>query len=241
MATWLRADTVQTIRFGPFLDSTDAVTAETGLTIAQADRQLSKDGAAFAQSSTAGNATHDADGWYSADISATDTDTEGILLLQATVSGALPVWHEFMVMPANVYDSFLLGTDVLDVSLTQWIGVAPNALSSGRVDTTVVAMAAGTVTAAAVATGAIDADALATDAVSEIATGVLDEAIAEPSAIFTWPASLRTIIQWVGAVGRNRITQTATTQIVRNDADSGTIGTATVSDDATTFVRGEFS
>ena len=46
---YLRQSTTQTIRFGPFLDSTDGITAETALTIAQADMQLSLDGAAFAQ------------------------------------------------------------------------------------------------------------------------------------------------------------------------------------------------
>lgn len=48
----------------------------------------------------------------------------------------------------------------------------PTALVSGRMDSSVGAMAAGVVTAAAVATNAIDADALATDAVTEIAAGV---------------------------------------------------------------------
>ena len=46
---YLRQSTAQTVRFGPFLDSTDGVTAETALTIAQADMQLSKDGGAFSQ------------------------------------------------------------------------------------------------------------------------------------------------------------------------------------------------
>lgn len=48
----------------------------------------------------------------------------------------------------------------------------PAALVSGRMDSSVGAMAAGVVTAAAVATNAIDADALAADAVTEIAAGV---------------------------------------------------------------------
>lgn len=48
----------------------------------------------------------------------------------------------------------------------------PAALSGGRMDSVVNAMATGVVTAAAVATNAIDADALAADAVTEIAAGV---------------------------------------------------------------------
>ena len=53
-------------------------------------------------------------------------------------------------------------------------------------------------------------------------------------------ASLAAKIQWLATIARNKITQTATTQLVRNDADSATLGTSTVSDDGTTFTRGEF-
>lgn len=102
----LRQSTSQIIRFGPELDSTDGVTPETGLTIAQADMQLSKDGAAFAQKNASGNATHDTDGWYSTTLNTTDTATNGILLLQINVAGALPVWHEFYVVPQASYDAF---------------------------------------------------------------------------------------------------------------------------------------
>lgn len=106
----LRQSTSQIIRFGPFVDSTDGVTPETGLTIAQADMQLSKDGAAFAQKNTAGNATHDVNGYYSTTLDATDTGTAGILKLQVTVSGALLVWENFEVVTQTYYDSKHTGT-----------------------------------------------------------------------------------------------------------------------------------
>lgn len=48
----------------------------------------------------------------------------------------------------------------------------PAALVSGRIDASVGAMAAGTITAAAIATGAVDADAIAADAVTEIQSGL---------------------------------------------------------------------
>ena len=76
---------------------------------------------------------------------------------------------------------------------------------------------------------------------SELVDDVLDDAIPEPSGIFAWPASLRNIIGWVGALSRNKMTATATTLLVRNDADSATLGTSTLSDDATTATRGEIS
>lgn len=106
----LRQSTSQVIRFGPFVDSTDGVTPETGLTIAQADMQLSKDGGAFAQKNTTGNATHDVDGYYSTTLDTTDTGTAGILKLQVTVSGALLVWENFEVVTQTYYDAKHTGT-----------------------------------------------------------------------------------------------------------------------------------
>lgn len=120
---FLRQSTSQIIRFGPFLDSTDGITPETGLTIAQADMQLSKDGAAFAQKNAAGNATHDADGFYSTTLDATDTATTGILKLQVTVSGSIPVWENFFVLSQDVYDQWQAGT-VLPVNAIQVSGDA---------------------------------------------------------------------------------------------------------------------
>jgi hypothetical protein len=97
----------------------------------------------------------------------------------------------------------------------------------------------------------LDLDATTTDnlevaldvaAANDIADAVLDRPITEPGSVFAWgSATLRNIIGWLGALSRNRITQTTTTQALRNDADSGDIATATVSDDGTTASRGEFS
>lgn len=65
--------------------------------------------------------------------------------------------------------------------------------------------------------------------------------IVEPTAAPTWPMDLEEVLGWLGALARNKMTQTATTTLLRNDADSGTIGTSTVSDDGTTYTRGEFA
>ncbi len=116
---FLKQSTVFISRCGPFVDSTDGVTAETGLTIAQADIQISKAGAAFAQTSEASpTTTHDADGWYQVPFTTTDTGTLGTFIVQIVATGALPVWKEYSVVPANVFDSFF-STDLLQVDLTQ--------------------------------------------------------------------------------------------------------------------------
>ena len=58
MAHWIKQSTASTVKLGPFLDDTDGKTAETGLTISQADIRLSKNGGAFAQSNNIAGATH---------------------------------------------------------------------------------------------------------------------------------------------------------------------------------------
>lgn len=122
MARILKADTAFTFRIGPFLDEDDGKTIETGLSIAQADIQISKNGAAFAQTSASSpTTTHDADGWYQCPLTTSDTDTEGPLTVQIHMTGALPVWEHFMVVNANVYDSLYAAaaTDYLQVDMLQ--------------------------------------------------------------------------------------------------------------------------
>ncbi len=115
MGLWLKQSAAVTLKVGPFLDSTDGVTAETALTILQANVLLSKNGAAFTQKTASGGGAHDANGWYAVSLEATDTGTLGRLQLSVQVSGACPVWHEFLVMPPMVYDSLVAGSDVLSV------------------------------------------------------------------------------------------------------------------------------
>lgn len=208
MPTLLRQSTSQTIRFGPFLDSTDGVTAETALTVAQADRQVSKDGGAFAQSNHTGNSTHDTDGWYSDDLDATDTNTLGILLLQIVVSGALPVWHEFMVVPAVVYDTLVLGTDDLNAQ--------------------VAGMDADVITAAAIAANAIGSSELATDAVEEIADQVWDEVLtgATHNVVNSAGRRLRQLQEagtYAGAVWIDTVNGTAGTTSFENGTDTNPV------------------
>lgn len=116
MARWLKQSTSFTFRIGPFVDSTDGVTAETALSIAQADIQISKNGGAFAQTSASPTTTHDADGWYQCPLTSTDTNTLGPLTVQIVMAGALPVWEHFMVVPANVYESMVAGSEWLEVT-----------------------------------------------------------------------------------------------------------------------------
>lgn len=115
MAAWLKQSTAVDIALGPFVDSTDGFTAETGLTISQADVRLKKNGGAWTQKNQASSATHEENGWYEVNLDATDTNTLGLLVVAVNETGALPVWREFLVVPANVYESLVNGVEWLDV------------------------------------------------------------------------------------------------------------------------------
>jgi len=161
---YLKADTATTIRIGPFVDDTDGKTAETALTIAQADVRLSKGGAAAAQKNDATSATHDENGYYRVPLDTTDTNTEGTLDVCVSESGALPVIAKFTVLPAAVYDSLIAGTDTLTADVTQVAGSSVAGVNDFKADLTTL----NDPTAAAVATavrselttelGRIDAD-----------------------------------------------------------------------------------
>lgn len=154
---YLKQSTSVDVPIGPFVDATDGVTAETGLTLTQPDIRLKKNGGAWAQKAAAQTLSHEENGFYEVTLDATDTDTLGLLRLAVFESGAAPVWEDFMVMPANVWDS-LFGADKLQVHADE--------------------ISAGLITATAIATGAIDADAIAADAAAEIADKILGRNIA---------------------------------------------------------------
>lgn len=163
---FVKQSTAVTIVLGPFVDSTDGVTAETGLTISQADVRLSKNGGAFAQKNDSNAASHMENGYYSCALNTTDTNTLGSLRVAVSESGALPVWRDFLIMPANVWDS-LLGADKLQVHVDE--------MTAGIITSTVVAD--GFLTAAKLAADAITAAKVAADVGAEIADAVWDESL----------------------------------------------------------------
>ena len=76
---------------------------------------------------------------------------------------------------------------------------------------------------------------------AEVVDALATDTYAEPSSVPAATSSLKDKIGWLFTASRNKVTQTATTQKIRNDADSADIASATVSDDGTTFTKGEFS
>jgi len=109
----------QEIPLGPFVDDSDGVTAETGLSIANTDIKLWKSGATSLANKNSGGATHISNGIYYAVLDATDTNTYGPLVIFVQESGALAVKVDCWVMEADAYDALFAasGTGHIDTDV----------------------------------------------------------------------------------------------------------------------------
>lgn len=75
---------------------------------------------------------------------------------------------------------------------------------------------------------------------AQVVDALATDTYAEPGSVPSATATLAAKIGWLYTLARNKVTQTSTTQTVRNDADSADIATATCADDGTTMTRSEF-
>ena len=130
MARWLKQSTSVSVPIGPFLDSVDGNTVEGALTITQPDIRLKKNGGDWAQKAAAQTLTHEENGYYEVLLDATDTNTLGLMRLAVHETGSLPVWEDFLVVPANVWDS-IFGADLLQVEAAAAAGTAPADIAAG--------------------------------------------------------------------------------------------------------------
>lgn len=136
----LKQSTSVDVPIGPFLDAGDGVTAETALTITQPDIRLKKNDGNWAQKNAAQTLSHEENGYYEVTLDATDTNTLGLLRLAVHESGALPVWEDFLVVPAIVYDALIGGTEFLPVdSLKQEWSISGTTLTAKKPDETTTA------------------------------------------------------------------------------------------------------
>jgi S-adenosylmethionine/arginine decarboxylase-like enzyme len=157
----LKQSTTYTRAF-KLISSTDHISSKTG---ASPTVNLSKAGAAFG--AAGGTVTEIANGWYKVALNTTDTNTLGDLAFYITATGADDTDFCDQVtanilgdtLPANVtqWNSAAVATPnvsgVPKVDVVDWLGSAPNALVSGKVDSlanvdngTAQAGAAGTIT-----------------------------------------------------------------------------------------------
>ena len=200
----------------PILDADgDTVTGATAL-----DSEISKDGGAFADCTN--EATEiGSSGIYYLDLTSTEMNADTVAIQVKTSSSGAKTTN-IVTYPQEADD--------VRVSVTHWAGTAvatPDTAGYPKVT-----LKAGT------GTGEVS---LSSGLVTLSATGLDNVVCAEPGGVPALTANLKTAISWLLALARNKMLQTSTTSTLRNDADNANIATSTVSDDGTTFTRGEWS
>ena len=133
MVQFLKQSTSVTVQIGPAIDISDGVTRLTGLTLTQAKIMLSKNGGTQAQKNSATACTHDRAGWYKCTFNTTDTGTLGFLRLDVDESTAMPIWSDFQIVTANVYDT-LFSTDTFDVNVASQANIDFGALQKASLN-----------------------------------------------------------------------------------------------------------
>lgn len=132
---YLRQSTSATINIGPFVDSLDGDTPETSLVISASEVRLSKNGASNVAKNESTSAAHDENGYYIVTLDSTDTANAGALRISVDKTEALPVWEDFTVLPTNVYDSLIAGTDTLDSVMVSATSAATSDIFGTTIDT----------------------------------------------------------------------------------------------------------
>lgn len=79
-----------------------------------------------------------------------------------------------------------------------------------------------------------------TDVKNMVISAIAGDTYAEPASVPAASTNLAAKIGWLYTKSRNKITETATTQLIRDDGDAATIGTATVSDDGVNAIRTKY-
>lgn len=201
----------------PILDADgDLVTGAASL-----DSEISKDGGTFADCTNEATEIATSSGVYYLDLTSTEMNADTVAIIVKTgTAGAKTT--TLVVYPQEADD--------VRVSVTHWTGTA--VASPDTAGYPKVTLKSGT------GTGEIS---LSSGLVALSATGLDNVVCAEPAGVPALTANLKTALSWLLALARNKITQTSTTSTLRNDADSASIATSTVSDDGTTFTRGEWA
>lgn len=164
----LKQSTAVVLSFGVFVDPSDGVTLVTGLASALDNGttgiKLSKNGGALTiRHATVTTTTYDAYGMYLVTLDTTDTNTLGALRVAFAAAGScLPVWQDFQIVPANIYDSQVAGSTVLDVNASKLGGtsqtgrdIGASVLLSSGTGTGQVSLASGKVSIVAADIGAV--------------------------------------------------------------------------------------
>ena len=115
-----KQSTAKTVIVGPILDSAGAEYASAVI----GDLSISKNGGTLTAMASAATLTYIANGMYTLVFTTGNFDTLGTAEISCNKSTYQMRQKEFSVVPANIYDSIISGSDILDVSVTQWLGTA---------------------------------------------------------------------------------------------------------------------
>ena len=128
----LKQSTSVKVPVGAMVDATDGATLETAIAWATGEATLIKhDSATIVNIGTNTWSAHLGGGLYNVTLTASDTDTLGLLTIVAHDTAARPVRHDYMVVPANVYDSLIGGSDLLNVNVDKFNENASSGLLTG--------------------------------------------------------------------------------------------------------------
>lgn len=205
------------------VDSTDHITGKDGLTLTIT---VSKDGGAMASISP--SVTPRTAGWYNLAMTASHTDTLGDLAFHITGTGADPCDFK---LPVEVERTGLLGATGIQAI---WDALTSALTTVGSIGKLCVDNINATISSRA-------PEAAGNVAAIKAVTDQLTAAQTEPAAVPASNASPLAKLGWLFMLGRNRITETASAQKVRNDANNADVGTSAQSDDGTTYTRGVWS
>lgn len=128
---FLRTNTAVRVTVGPFFASSDGITPKTALTVTNCKLTFMVDDGnvptlvldtnptASGGANDMVHVTGDDAGFYDLELAAANVNYLGRAMLALTdATNHCPVFHEFMILPAMVYDSLVLGTDRLDTNVT---------------------------------------------------------------------------------------------------------------------------
>lgn len=215
----------------PILDADgDLVTGATGL-----DSEVSKDGGTFADCTNEATEIATSSGVYYLDLTSTEMNADTVAVIVKTSSTGAKT-TVLVMYPEEAGD--------MRADVVQWSGTTVATPDTAGYPKVTLKTGTGTgeisLTSGAVTAGSLGTTAKA-DVNAEVVDALVTDTYAEVSGVVAATSSLKDKINWVFALARNKVTQTATTQTLRNDADNADLATAAVSDNGTTFTRGEWA
>jgi hypothetical protein len=218
--------------------------------------------AALTTAHTDGGFLHIGNGYYRLDLpdAACASGVSGVLV-HGTVTGMVvigcyinltPVPADLRTWLASVPNALVssrvdASTGAMASGVLTATAIAADAITDAKVasDVTIASVTGSVGSVTRLTASNLDATVSSRATPAQVNTEVLDvmtvDTFAEAAAVPAATSTLKDKINWLFALARNKLTQTTTTQTLRNDADSGNVATSTVSDDGTTATRGEWS